>query len=217
MTAPFNAARVAAKTHGYCVVDHILHRDGRPVAQRPSPNMGGVIAPTLLILHYTGSTTAASAIGALTNRAGKVSAHLVLDRDGGVTQLVPFNRAAWHAGKSRYGQRGGCNAFSIGLEQVNAGLLARRADGALVTAIGARVVAPDDAVFGRHRITGGAGYWQIYPEPQIEAAVAIGLAMAAAYGIADVVGHEDVAPRRKIDPGPAYPLAGVRSRILGRK
>lgn len=46
----------------------------------------------------------------------KVSAHLVIARDGSVTQFVGFNERAWHAGKSSYEGREACNDFSIGVE-----------------------------------------------------------------------------------------------------
>lgn len=46
----------------------------------------------------------------------RVSAHLLIRRDGGLTQYVPFYRRAWHAGASEYAGRSGCNDFSIGIE-----------------------------------------------------------------------------------------------------
>lgn len=46
----------------------------------------------------------------------RVSAHLVIDRSGGLTQFVDFNKRAWHAGLSVYGERTSCNDFSIGIE-----------------------------------------------------------------------------------------------------
>lgn len=46
----------------------------------------------------------------------RVSAHLCLFRDGGVTQYVPFHLRAWHAGVSRFEGRERCNDFSIGIE-----------------------------------------------------------------------------------------------------
>lgn len=46
----------------------------------------------------------------------RVSAHVVIYRDGSVTQFVPFDRRAWHAGQSRFGERIRCNDFSIGIE-----------------------------------------------------------------------------------------------------
>ena len=46
----------------------------------------------------------------------QVSAHLLINRLGEVTQYVPFNLRAWHAGVSNYKGREGCNDFSIGIE-----------------------------------------------------------------------------------------------------
>ncbi len=46
----------------------------------------------------------------------RVSAHLLIRRDGATTQFVPLNRRAWHAGASCFDGRTGCNDFSIGIE-----------------------------------------------------------------------------------------------------
>ena len=45
----------------------------------------------------------------------KVSAHLLIDREGLVTQFVPFHLRAWHAGVSEFEGRTACNDFSIGI------------------------------------------------------------------------------------------------------
>jgi len=46
----------------------------------------------------------------------RVSAHLLIRRDGSVTQYVPFHLRAWHAGASIFDGRERCNDFSIGIE-----------------------------------------------------------------------------------------------------
>ena len=46
----------------------------------------------------------------------RVSSHLLIDRAGAVTQFVPFDMQAWHAGESSFRGRGCCNVFSIGIE-----------------------------------------------------------------------------------------------------
>jgi len=46
----------------------------------------------------------------------EVSAHVLIKRDGSCVQYVPFNKRAWHAGKSAYQGRERCNDFSIGIE-----------------------------------------------------------------------------------------------------
>ena len=46
----------------------------------------------------------------------KVSAHLLIRRDGSIIQFVPFNKRAWHAGVSEFDGQTCCNDFSIGIE-----------------------------------------------------------------------------------------------------
>lgn len=46
----------------------------------------------------------------------QVSAHLLIERSGKITQFVNFNDRAWHAGQSSYLGRENCNDFSIGIE-----------------------------------------------------------------------------------------------------
>jgi len=46
----------------------------------------------------------------------KVSAHVLIRRDGEVVQYVPFHQRAWHAGESCFEDCEGCNDFSIGIE-----------------------------------------------------------------------------------------------------
>ncbi len=46
----------------------------------------------------------------------KVSAHLLIRRDGEVVQFVSFNQRAWHAGQSSFNGRSACNDFSIGIK-----------------------------------------------------------------------------------------------------
>jgi AmpD protein len=46
----------------------------------------------------------------------RVSAHVMIRRDGSLTQYVPFERRAWHAGPSSFAGRDCCNDFSIGIE-----------------------------------------------------------------------------------------------------
>jgi len=46
----------------------------------------------------------------------KVSSHVLIRRDGTITQFVPFQKRAWHAGASCHDGREHCNDFSIGIE-----------------------------------------------------------------------------------------------------
>jgi N-acetylmuramoyl-L-alanine amidase len=95
----------------YTVKNHILHLGGKPVAQRPTPNRGGPLKVDYLVMHYTAALSAAGAISWLCNPAAKASAHLVIAQDGTVTQLAPLNVVCWHAGKSTWAKRSGCNSI----------------------------------------------------------------------------------------------------------
>ena len=46
----------------------------------------------------------------------RVSSHVLISRDGTLTQYVPFSERAWHAGTSHWRGRDACNDFSIGVE-----------------------------------------------------------------------------------------------------
>lgn len=48
--------------------------------------------------------------------SSRVSAHILIDRQGVLTQYVPFNCRAWHAGRSEFRGRKHCNDYSIGIE-----------------------------------------------------------------------------------------------------
>ena len=187
---------------GFEVKGHFLYKDGRQVTYQPTPNTGRLRRPRFLVLHFTGGSYA-GAVNWLTQRRAKASAHLVVSEDGEVTQLAPFNKATWHAGKSFWAGISGLNSWSIGIEMANLGPVDRGK------------VPANLYVEAAHRNGGGARGWQSFPEAQVEAVQEIGHALAAAYGIEAVVGHDDIAPGRKIDPGPAFPMARVRRAIMG--
>ncbi len=97
----------------------------------------------------------------------KVSAHLLIKRDGCVVQFVPFDKRAWHAGESNFNGRQNCNDFSIGIE----------------------LEGTDDLA---------------YEKKQYEALNEVIKAIKLHYPITDVVGHSDIAPGRKTDPGSSF-------------
>lgn len=109
----------------------------------------------------------------------RVSSHLLVARDGAVTQFVKFTDRAWHAGQSNYNGRAACNDFSIGVELEGSDSLAYEA--AQYSALAQVVAALCDA------------YPRLSPDR--------------------LVGHSDVAPGRKTDPGPAFDWHRARSCI----
>ncbi|MBX9991309.1 N-acetylmuramoyl-L-alanine amidase [Phreatobacter oligotrophus] len=208
------AARSVPGSPVFTVAAHRLLADGRPVPFRPSPHGGSPIRPAYLVLHYTAGLTAASAIGWFLDPKAKASAHLVIGRDGAVTQMMAFDRSAWHAGVSAWAGLSGLNSHSIGIEMVNAGKLVRGPAGGWRTWTG-EPVPEADVLIARHRNEPAEAAWHRYSEAQVATVTAIGAALHAAYRFKGVVGHEDIAPRRKVDPGPAFPLKEVAARIMG--
>lgn len=174
------------------------------VAYLASPNVGGIMsAPTVIVLHYTASGPSKSGDAKYFQRDdANVSAHTVVERDGVTIQCVPFNVKAWHAGKSVWRARSNCNDFSIGIEIDNWGILEKRADGKYYSHAGTEI--PASQVFVGLNKLGNGKYWEAYSQVQKDAVYAQCQALIKAYpSIKEVVGHEDIAPRRKVDPGPA--------------
>lgn len=198
------------------ILRHRLYElDDQALPYRRSPNQGGSMQPEYLVVHYTAGATLEGAVASLTNPRARASAHVVIGRDGAAVQLVPFNRIAWHAGASRWEGRTGLNNFSIGIELDNAGKLKRHGD--KWRAWFGREYDDEEVIVAAHKNGGEVCGWQVYPDVQIEAAVEIGLLLFDKYDLKDVVGHDDIAPWRKLDPGPAFPMHSFRARLLGRR
>jgi N-acetylmuramoyl-L-alanine amidase len=129
---------------------------------------------------------------------------------------VPFNMRAWHAGKSRWTDVEGrtydnLNHHSIGIEIENWGALRKsRADWLSWSGepVGGAVIE------ARHKYGKPDGGWEAFTDAQVSAAAEAAWAICAAYGIAEIVGHDDISPGRKSDPGPAWDMAGFRAAVF---
>lgn len=106
----------------------------------------------------------------------EVSAHLLIRRNGQVIQYVPFDKRAWHAGKSQFQGKSNCNDFSVGIELEGC----------------------DDIPYTKEQYRQLAGILQLFQR---------------LWGITpdQVVGHVDIAPNRKTDPGKAFDWALLRA------
>jgi len=110
----------------------------------------------------------------------RVSAHLLIQRDGRCIQFVPFTKRAWHAGESTFEGRVRCNDFSIGIE-----------------------------LEGTDEIS--------YTEAQYQQLAAIILVLMQTYTAITqerIVGHVDIAPARKTDPGRAFDWHYLRGKLV---
>lgn len=100
----------------------------------------------------------------------QVSSHLLIDRQGNITQFVPFDQRAWHAGVSEFEGRQRCNDFSIGIE----------------------LEGTDDIAYSDIQYSVLA---------QISQQI---MNQYPAITMDRIVGHSDIAPERKTDPGQAF-------------
>lgn len=131
-----------------------------------------------IVLHYTVLDWEKS-LKVLTT-GGQVSAHyLVRDNPVASYALVDENRRAWHAGASFWAGNTNLNSASIGIEIVNAGYV----DGPA-----GRVYAP-------------------FPQAQVDEVIALVRDIQKRHNVRPerIIGHADIAPGRKQDPGPNFP------------
>jgi N-acetylmuramoyl-L-alanine amidase len=132
-----------------------------------------------LVLHFTAEDFASS-VRILTQQ--DVSAHYLVSDESPprIYRLVDESRRAWHAGDSSWGGHTMLNSSSIGIEIVNPG----------------RVRQPD-----------GSMAFAPFPPEQIELVVALVKDIARRHQIRPerVLGHSDIAPQRRLDPGPQFP------------
>lgn len=192
--------------------------DGAQYINTPADSGPFQAAPRLIVIHYTASGGTGLADAKFFERQAKsgASAHVVLGRDGIVYQCESFKNIAHHAGRSIWRGVPSCNAYSIGIEVDNWGILSRRADHTYRSWTG-EVVPPENVVLLPHKARTTVDAWEIYPEPQLVVLDDLVRALIETYPtLKEVVGHEDVAPGRKIDPGPAFPMSRYWN-ILNRR
>ncbi len=179
--------------------------------------IGPVITPEIVILHDTASRLEPFNAADYLARTDKASVHFVIERDGKITQQVPTNRRAGHAGKSSYHGRSDCNAFSIGIEIVNPGKLTRTNGGGAVSWFGQEFGYGAFSLVEMTTKEHGSGTWMPYTVEQIEAVTDLLNALFNSIpSLRDITTHWYVSPGRKTDTNPLFPLESIRARILGR-
>ncbi len=179
--------------------------------------------PDAIIIHYTAMHTVQGAINALSKykEGGRnASAHLVIGKKGEIFQLAPFNYKTWHAGTSSYKGRTSYNNFSLGIEIDNLGWLESFEDGKFYSRpelhrLYKVEIPPKDVIKKSHRNPNyHFQYWQKYTKEQIEVVKEICDILAEEYPIKEILGHDEIAPNRKSDPGPDFPIEWLRKQVL---
>jgi N-acetylmuramoyl-L-alanine amidase len=202
----------------WTIKNGLLQIGGNAVEQITSRNAGGKFGktPKIVVIHFTAGGSARSSAEWFRNPQNRnSSAHVVIERDGTVIQCVSFEKVAWHAGRSSWHGLVGLNQYSIGIELANWGYL-RSANDGWVTSTGKRIADPFIAVHRNGNPDGSTRPigWEPFPDEQFEAARNLVEALMGAYGINEIVGHDDIAPVRKSDPGPAFNMARFRTCLL---
>ncbi|MEE9465366.1 MAG: N-acetylmuramoyl-L-alanine amidase [Candidatus Neomarinimicrobiota bacterium] len=196
--------------------DDYLHAPGhKGIQDHHSPKHSGPFRdpdyPDTILLHYTAGPSASSAIDTLCDPKRRVSAHLVVDRWGFVNQLLSFKQIGWHAGRSRWGARERLNHFSIGMLMVNAGRLVER-NGRLFAWWGDEI-SREDGIQVAYKGEGVLSWWHRYSTLQLSQVQQLCRFLIQEYPIHLVLGHEEVSPGRKEDPGPAFPIEELRRNL----
>lgn len=148
-----------------------------PYIDRTYNSVGQDSRAQFLILHYTAEDFPTS-LRLLTE--GQVSSHyLVNDNPPTIYRLVDESRRAYHAGVSYWKGAAQLNAASIGIEIVNLGF----------------------------RDTPDGRVWFDYPQAQMDQVIALVKKIVKEHDIKPerILGHSDIAPGRKTDPGPRFP------------
>jgi N-acetylmuramoyl-L-alanine amidase len=158
--------------------------------------------PLFVVAHDTAGRSAQSTVDYLATSSRKVSYHVIIDRDGIMTQMVPLDRQAWHAGVSQHPGKPwikGLNRCSIGVALDNPGELTRATDGTYRAWFGGAWAHSD--VERGHR--NGRDTWHLpYTARQLTSFEKLVLALDAEYGVDSVLSHHAIAPDRKVDTSP---------------
>lgn len=187
----------------------ILKGDG--VRWKKATSSGGALkGPKWIVVHDTaGRCSKYSSVNWFADPTCETSAHFVVERDGTITQMVPTNRRAYHAGVSHWKGVSGLNSCSVGIEIVNPGKMDE--NGKAWFGQGAEKAQIQKKGTPQH----GQGYWLPYTDAQIKSVTAICRALVEEYpDCNEIVTHWEIAPKRKIDTNPLFPLEGLRRTVF---
>lgn len=181
--------------------------------QRPLSGGKPMNVRRAVVLHYTEGATAQSSIDwwkQPKNRQIDLGAHIIIDRDGTVYQCRPFNKTISHAGVSRWvdpntGKKyTSCNGFTIGIELANAG------DNPKVINVARNLHGFAGTEMARHQNGGSMVEWEAFPKAMFDACAALVKELVERYNLDDITAHDHIAPERKRDTGPVFPMRELR-------
>ncbi|TDV59842.1 N-acetylmuramoyl-L-alanine amidase [Pseudomonas sp. LP_7_YM] len=173
--------------YALCLILLLTACSSGPALDTSHPSVNYDSRAQFVVVHYTSASLERS-LALLTH--GEVSSHyLIGDGPATIYKLVDESQRAWHAGDSEWEGRTWLNSSSIGIEIVNPGY--------------------HDTPTGR--------LWYPYSEAQIKALITLlkDIVKRNKLDPRHVIGHSDIAPLRKLDPGPLFPWKRLAQEGLG--
>jgi N-acetylmuramoyl-L-alanine amidase len=163
-----------------------------------------------IVIHYTSGCTLDGAVSWFKNPKAKVSAHYVIGRDGTIIQMVNNEDTAWHAGRSEWNGVKWVNQFSIGIELVNWGVLKKRGN-SFSAWPGNYSRVYNERKLGKPILI-NKKWWAPFSGKQIDKCTDLCAELRDRYDLdaANIVGHSDISPTRKVDPGPLFNIEQLR-------
>lgn len=164
-----------------------------------------------IVIHASIANSLKSIIAFQTTPSSQESEHIIIDRNGDIVQLVPFNRVAYHAGQSTYnGAR--LNETSIAITLINCGRVQRQ--GSYYLSLVDKAQIPANRVQPAYNKSDNAQtYWETYTPAQINAVTQLCKLLKEKYNIRTILGHDEVDPA-KLEPGPLFPMQQLRSDVF---
>lgn len=168
----------------FTIRDGILYQNGVKVTQRPSPNHGGVITPRFVIIHYTAAKTAKSAIDWMVQKR----------KTGNVSAQLHIDRMG--------------NVVQL----VNLNNQAWHAgESEWTNKAGKKIVGLNSHSIGIELQNTGT---EQYTPIQLQQNIDVCKCLSENYPIEEILGHSDISPGRKTDPGKQFPMQSLRDEVL---
>jgi N-acetylmuramoyl-L-alanine amidase len=200
---------------------HLFHAIGinsLNIIQKPSANFNErkehktemIVKPEYIILHFTANCSTHETLKVFWDIVRPVSSHYIISTNGKIVQMVDESKRAWHAGKSQWLDNWQMNTYSIGIEITNPGY----------TEINKKPCTDNKKIWNKtigQCVTGSPNLWYNFTPQQIEAVIKLCRDIMKRYNIprSHVLGHSDIAPGRKLDPGPLFPWKILASHGIG--
>jgi N-acetylmuramoyl-L-alanine amidase len=181
----------------------LVSNDNSIIYKSTTKKSAGTNKTQYIVIHFTAGASFEADLEQLSTSNAQVSCHLLIGRDGKVAQVGNFKDILWHAGVSEWDGINGLNQYSIGIELANPGAMDVVDSNTVKTWWGKTYsIKNDGIILAKHPYTGSSQKgWLPYTDIQLKTLENVVDAIKTEYNIKEVIGHEQIAPKRKNDPG----------------